>query len=95
MHQFFPLMTYRYDGVNKPSGGWRLTHLEQGYVVESSFDVDQVASCHLITSQRGGWALMEIQSAEREVPPAVASKSPTPGLCRGEILPLGCRQRQL
>jgi hypothetical protein len=69
MHQFFPLMTYRYDGVNKPSGGWRLTHLEQGYVVESSFDVDQVASCHLITSQRGGWALMEIQSAEREVPP--------------------------
>lgn len=68
-HQFFPVMTYRYDGVNKPAGAWRLVHLEGGHTLEASFDVDQVAACHLITSESSGSARLQIESAEREVAP--------------------------
>jgi hypothetical protein len=62
-------MTYRYDGDNKPAGAWRLERIAGGFTVENTFSAEQVEACNLSTSTEEGWARMEIQTAEREVPP--------------------------
>ena len=68
-HAHRPVQTSRYDGPNKPSGAWRLENVATGFTVENTFDEEQVEACWLVTSKKAGWARMEVQSAEREVPP--------------------------
>jgi hypothetical protein len=68
-HTYRPVQTSRYDGPNKPSGAWRLENVAAGFTVENTFDEEQVEACWLVASKKAGWARMEVQSAEREVPP--------------------------
>ena len=59
---------FRYDGPNKPAGVWRLENVIQGLTVENRFNEKEVESCCLTTDEKENMALMEIRSAEQEVP---------------------------
>jgi len=65
----FLSISRRFDGVNKPSGTWRLKNTQNGLTIENRFENSQVEGCHLITKKEMNLALMEIHSAEHEVKP--------------------------
>ena len=67
----WPFLSFsrRYDGVNKPTGLWRLKNRQNGLTIENRFENSQVEGCHLITEKNMNLALMEIHTAEHEVKP--------------------------
>ena len=65
----FPCVGYRYDGKNKPAGGWRLSNIKDGLTVENSFNADQVKWCRMITEDSIKSARMELHSPTCELPP--------------------------
>lgn len=64
----FPIGSFRYDGVNKPAGSWKIEGVADGLSLVNTFDANQLETCILGTSERSKSARMELQTPVKDVP---------------------------
>ena len=65
----YPLTEYRFDGVNKPAGEWRLEHADGRWTIENRFDDSVVETCIWHNPDAKDMVRLDLHTADREVAP--------------------------
>ena len=64
----FPIGNFRYDGVNKPAGSWKIEGIAGSLSLVNTFNAGQLETCILATGERYKSARIELQTPVKEIP---------------------------